>query len=234
MDFIRRGSVKEVVLENNGWMTSPKDNLLHNNLNHQNSIKKMVSNTDKLSLGVASGKPSSRYQSCGSDSVFEVTESVQTFTSHQPSFTSTFKSNDPTFTISSQLSSQDSNGDRSAIYTGTTTTASGSSGKSGPKINSLSKQNNESFSSSFESEALDFLASLKSTNMLKSQYGKHNKFPTDVDPITGVPRLGSNGRQEACGKLSSRSTSSKSSCNSPTSPSPKIVNRHQPVRSPQV
>ena len=49
------------------------------------------------------------------------------------------------------------------------------------------KTTNESLSSSFESEALDILASLKSANALKAQL-RHGKFPTDVDPVTGSPR----------------------------------------------
>lgn len=236
MDFIRRSSIKDGTSDNRNF--DIKDNLLFNNLNHQQSYKKTVSSTNKLSLGGSSSKQVSRFQSVGSDSVFEVGEPIRSLVSQPPNFTSTYKSSEKSFTISSHQSSQDSNCDKSGVATGTatTTTSNSTSGKSAQKCNSLSKQTNESFSSSFESEALDFLASLKSTNALKSQYNKHNKFPTDVDPITGTPRHSTNsGDCGWSGKPSSRSVSngSKSSC-SPTSPPHNGAFHHQTSRSPQV
>jgi len=44
----------------------------------------------------------------------------------------------------------------------------------------------ESLSSSFDSEALDIVASLKSSHALKAQYQKYAKFPVDVN-ITPSP-----------------------------------------------
>lgn len=71
-------------------------------------------------------------------------------------------------------------------------------GQQQPQVNCKSNQEQlrstphhtltESLSSSFESEALDILASLKSSAALRHQYNKHAKFPTDVDPVTGSPR----------------------------------------------
>lgn len=134
----------------------------------------------------------------------------------QPTLTSTFKSQQST--QSGASNSQDS-------------------------TNSHNKsRHHESLSSSFESEALDYLASLKSSSAMKSH--KFAKFPTNVDPITGSPRAPQNHclSSHLDGNRLIRSHSAGCSGGSTGSPSPHPVGSHlkpptscpQPCRSPQV
>ena len=95
----------------------------------------------------------------------------------------------------------------------------------------------ESLSSSFESEALDILASLKSSAGLRLQYNRHAKFPTDVDPITGSPRQHAPLTPTETPSISHQMSGRSSRVNSPSvnSNSSAVGSRSQShTRSPQV
>lgn len=171
MDFIR-GTATPTVDEKLQSVTSPliKDNLIMNNLDNRSQSKSSLTKPDKMTLAqpateVAHGgdRPAITVpvkSSLGSDSVFEDTSPVDN--NHPlPAYASTYRHKE-TATSANNL------------------TDISSTDKSARRVH-------ESLSSSFESEALDILASLKSANALKAQM-RHNKFPTDVDPVTGSPR----------------------------------------------
>lgn len=226
MDFIRHTSsntTKEDHSTSNGEAVC-KDNILMNNLDSRCQSKSSMVNPDKMTLpvqlngevpkmtainGGVTIKPS-----IGSDSVFDDSSPVENHRYPMPAFTSTVKQ----------------------VDTHPSTSASVARSSSTLSKNGRRTQH-ESLSSSFESEALDILASLKSANALKAHLRHNNKFPTDVDPVTGSPRNASKslsddrlrlaedrgGHTSAGGRVHHQSYpgSNKSSClSSPTSGSP--------------
>lgn len=223
MDFIRHKGGAQITSDEHGQVPNytARDNLLMNNLDICNQSKSSLDHPDKMTalspISVPNHSLPSTHvkQSFGSDSVFEENENTGLGQTNPilPVYSSTCK----------QLP-------QSKGETNLTTQSTGDKQKT-----------NESLSSSFESEALDIVASLKSANALKAQL-RHGKFPTDVDPITGSPRqppirLSSDEKLRLIEGLNpSRShqhahpSSNKSSClSSPNGSNPSVLQHHSGV-----
>ncbi|XP_067941460.1 serine-rich adhesin for platelets-like [Watersipora subatra] len=214
MDYIRHNG------SNSGPKIPSKDNMLMNNLDI-NQAKSTTSHSDKLTilnqgpnLGSQSHIRPPVKASIGPDSVFLENGQSNGASSNPlpPVFTSTCK----------QLSVQPSLSTHTPVLDHTLTT-------------------NESLSSSFESEALDILASLKSANAFKAQH-RHGKFPTEVDPVTGSPRgpplrMASEEKLKLMEGLNytnrcqqNGGNSNKSSClSSPTNSTPSVLHHRSPA-----
>lgn len=167
MDFIRHKGVND---SNSTSACTTKDNQLLNNLDLCSQSKTITTHSDKMTALNQSGGNNSRqcppreiHQSEGSDSVFadDTIKKEHLALSIPPTFSSTCKQSQTKENIP-PVSQSITSGEKT-------------------------KPTNDSLSSSFDSEALDILASLKSAGALKAQL-RHGKFPTDVDPITGSPR----------------------------------------------
>ena len=236
MDFIRYATSNAATVEERPCTTNEaicKDNILMNNLDNRSQSKCSMVNQEKMAVLPDEHSGETRNDnvsniitkiegvtikpSMGSDSVFDDSSPIENDRYPMPSFTSTVK----------------------PVETTPTAAAAAGVTRSSSTLEKTSRRaQHESLSSSFESEALDILASLKSANALKAQLRHNNKFPTDVDPVTGSPRAVSKSLSDdrlrlaedrgshmpaASGRVHHQSYpgSNKSSCrSSPTSGSP--------------